>query len=198
MRTQDGNIVVIDSPAGKGFEIYQTDENGLEMYQGTIPEKDAGKIRDTLLRRAVLKHEKLLAKERSTRDRARWEHRFAGELRSATIRLAAANPELREHLLPLLKESAGKTYAEAKTAVMDYLKSKGWKLSDPKLKVPHATSPDGKIRFWFKTQAVYFTSGGSPHNLNGARTVSYDTNEIKKMTPQQYVEDAEAFARRED
>lgn len=115
-------------------------------------------------------------------------------LRSATIRLAHSKPELRPHLLPILKEAA-KTYAEAQAGVLDYLKSKHWKLSSSDLKVPYATSPDGEVRLWFKKQAVYF-SYGNVHNLNGARTVSYDTNEIKKKTPQQWVEDAEARARR--
>lgn len=40
-------------------------------------------------------------------------------------------------------------------ALLDHLAAEGWRLSDRKLKVAHATSPDGSIRLWFKAQAVY-------------------------------------------
>ena len=56
--------------------------------------------------------------------------------------------------------------------IKDALTKKGWKLSGP-LKVPYATSPDGEMRLWFKPQAIYFTVGNR-HNLNGARTMTYD------------------------
>jgi hypothetical protein len=88
-------------------------------------------------------------------------------------------------------EAKQPTFQAAKQAVMDYLKSKGWKMSGP-LKVPYATSPDGMVRLWFKSQAVWF-SYGNAHNLGGARSVHSD---IRAMTPEEFVVDAEKFARR--
>jgi hypothetical protein len=91
MRTQDGNIVVIDSPRGKGYEVYEVDPSGLEMYLDTVPFDKVPKIRDTLVRRAVRKHEEETAKAR--------------RLYGSVIRLAHAKPELRADLLPLLKKA---------------------------------------------------------------------------------------------
>lgn len=46
------------------------------------------------------------------------------------------------------------TFKEARAKVFEFLKKRGWKVADS-LSVPHATSPDGKVRLWFKAQAVY-------------------------------------------
>lgn len=71
--------------------------------------------------------------------------------------------------------SAKKTYAQARVAILDYLKSQDWDLSLPSLKVPYATSPDRTIRLWFKPQAVYFTESDSGmHRFSDARTLAYD------------------------
>lgn len=51
-----------------------------------------------------------------------------------------------------------KTFLEARQAILELLKSKGWKVVTG-LKIPHATSPDFKLRLWFKAQAVYYTQG---------------------------------------
>jgi len=115
-------------------------------------------------------------------------------LRSSLIRLAHTKPEFRPHILPLLKSAAGKTYEAAQKAVQEYLQSEGWKLKTG-LKVPYATSRDGRIRFWFKKQAVYFTVGDS-HDLGNALTLSYDTNAIKTQTPEEWVKAAVARAKK--
>jgi hypothetical protein len=66
-----------------------------------------------------------------------------------------------------------KTYAKAKDDIMAYLDKKGWKVQKG-LKVPHATSPDGDLRLWFKGQSIH-TSEGNNHSLGSARSYTgYD------------------------
>jgi hypothetical protein len=43
---------------------------------------------------------------------------------------------------------------------------RGWKLNTD-LKVPHATSPDGEFRLWFKADGIHF-SEGKRHSLSDA------------------------------
>jgi hypothetical protein len=83
-----------------------------------------------------------------------------------------------------------KTFPEARAEMLDGLAKKGWKVKG-ELKIPHATSPDGDVRLWFKTQAVYF-SLGKGHDFKNARTLSYDLD-IRKMSP----EDLEKMAFKE-
>ena len=64
-----------------------------------------------------------------------------------------------------------KTYVQAQRDILQNLSSNGWQVS-PALKIPHATSPNGMLRLWFKPQAVWFTKGNK-HNFKDARTVSY-------------------------
>ena len=65
------------------------------------------------------------------------------------------------------------TFKKARLDLHRGLGEKGWRLSSPTLKVPHATSPDGKIRYWFKAQAVYWTYG-PPHSLRGGALSTHD------------------------
>lgn len=65
------------------------------------------------------------------------------------------------------------TYKQAMIAHLNALQELGWAVKKD-LKVPHATSPDGKIRLWFKTQAVYFSSGEGT-NLGSALSLWLDT-----------------------
>lgn len=77
------------------------------------------------------------------------------------------------------------TFIQARAAILAYLATQQWKVVDG-LKVPHATSPDGTTRLWFKAQAVYLTQtdghikGGNKHQLGDARTLSY-TLDIRTM-----------------
>jgi hypothetical protein len=100
---------------------------------------------------------------------------------------------LRSALLPLLK-TAKPTFVEAKQAILDYLGKEGWKLSAPGLKVMHATSKDGKVRLWFKAQAVYFTYSTGRHDFGEAHSLHSD---IRSMTPEAFVKDADKDARRD-
>lgn len=63
-----------------------------------------------------------------------------------------------------------KTYQQAQADIMKALKANGWELSG-NLAVPHATSPDGKVRFWFKAQAIYFSYGPDMKRFGEARSV---------------------------
>lgn len=67
------------------------------------------------------------------------------------------------------------TYAQAQGAILNDLTTSGWAVT-PGLKIPHATSPDGSLRLWFKPQAVWATrvKSGERHAYKDARTISYD------------------------
>jgi len=47
------------------------------------------------------------------------------------------------------------TFAVQRDAILARLRAAGWDVKDG-LKVPHATSRDGTVRYWFKTQAIYY------------------------------------------
>jgi len=77
-----------------------------------------------------------------------------------------------------------RTFDDARKDIFDLLKREGWKVVEG-LKIPHATSPNGELRLWFKKQAVYFTEGNS-HTFGGARTITYGLD-IRKMTAEQFL-----------
>lgn len=57
------------------------------------------------------------------------------------------------------------TYAAAREKYFETLRALGWdvrrgsQVDGRLLKIPHATSPDGKIRLWFKPQALWVSYG---------------------------------------
>ncbi len=51
--------------------------------------------------------------------------------------------------------------------VLDGLSALGWTVKAG-LRVPHATSPDGRLRLWFRKPTVYYTFGS--HLMPFART----------------------------
>lgn len=81
------------------------------------------------------------------------------------------------------------TFIEARKAIQEHLREKGWTLSGD-LKIPHATSRDGRVRFWFKPQAVWFTVNGpyavGGHNFGNARSTHGD---IRTVPAEQWVRD---------
>ena len=90
-----------------------------------------------------------------------------------------------------------RTFIQARKEILDTLAANGWTLSDTHLKVPHATSPAGRYRLWFRAQAVYFTRIGVPragmddsfavvHSFKDARTLSY-TLDIRKASAVAFV-----------
>lgn len=63
------------------------------------------------------------------------------------------------------------TYAVAREALWRAFGQIGWKLSAPGLAVLHATAADGRMRVWFKAQALYSESGGAPWNMGSAHSL---------------------------
>lgn len=62
------------------------------------------------------------------------------------------------------------TFAKAREAIWAHLKAEGWTMSNPMLKVTHATNARG-FRLWFKAQAVYYSQGTT---LGDARSIHVD------------------------
>lgn len=77
---------------------------------------------------------------------------------------------------------APKTYAKAQLEIMDELTRQGWSVVKG-LKVPHATSPDGRDRLWFKAQAIYHGKGT---NMGAARSLWL--GDIRFGTAREWVE----------
>jgi len=68
-----------------------------------------------------------------------------------------------------------KTYAQAKTEILNRLEGAGAKLSSRSLKVPHATA--GRVRFWFKPQSIYWATG--TNDLGSARSMWADVRDVE-------------------
>lgn len=87
------------------------------------------------------------------------------------------------------------TFEQARKSLFEYLASKRWRLKTD-LKVPHATSPDERIRVWFKPQAVYMGSTDSPAyympEFKHARSLWID---IRDMDGPSFVQEVEHSAR---
>jgi lambda repressor-like predicted transcriptional regulator len=80
-----------------------------------------------------------------------------------------------------------RTYAEARDDIWAALQRAGWSMSLPSLKLPHATSPNGKLRLWFKPQSVHATmSAAGRHEAGNARAISYDLD-IRTMSPSEFL-----------
>ena len=91
------------------------------------------------------------------------------------------------------------TFAAARAALLAHLQTAGWdvKTFGPSghLKTPHATSPSGGFRLWFRPQSVHYSRGsrGSGFNANDARSLWVD---ILDVAPAEIVRIAEAEERR--
>lgn len=75
------------------------------------------------------------------------------------------------------------TFAAAREALMNHLRQAGWDVrtrgpSGP-LKTPYATSPSGRLRLWFRPQAVHYTHGNH-HDANHTRSFWVD---IRNVSP---------------
>lgn len=69
------------------------------------------------------------------------------------------------------------TYEAARRAALDGLRAQGWTVRG-ELKTPHATTPDGELRLWFKARSVYL-SIGAPHRFGFARSMHVDLRELR-------------------
>jgi hypothetical protein len=65
-------------------------------------------------------------------------------------------------------------FAVARSRLLAEFASLGWMTSSPSLKIPHATSPDRRHRFWLKPQAVYYSFGSSANDMHAAHSVTMD------------------------
>ena len=79
------------------------------------------------------------------------------------------------------------TYKLARQDLYRHFEANGWSMSRPELKIPHATSPCGRLRLWFRPQAIRYTLSWGPrghqhHEHGNARSVSYDLD-IRQHTP---------------
>jgi hypothetical protein len=92
---------------------------------------------------------------------------------------------------------APKTYKQAQDEILDALGKAGWRVVG-QLKVPHATSPDGGFRFWFKAQAIYFsmTDRNYPSwKLGDARSMW--AKDYRFEDPLKFAKGLEAYTERE-
>ena len=76
------------------------------------------------------------------------------------------------------------TYKEAHNVILNYLLSKEWAIKTrhrlKPMKVPHATSPDGECRLYFKARAIYVASSPSLE-LKHARSLFGEETECAKV-----------------
>ena len=75
------------------------------------------------------------------------------------------------------------TYAQAHNIILNYLMSNGWTLKTrhrlKPMKVPHATSPDGGTRLYFKAQAIYVASSPSLELKHARPLFAEETERVK-------------------
>jgi hypothetical protein len=88
---------------------------------------------------------------------------------------------------------APKTYAKAQEEILRLLESGGWSVRGG-LKIPHATSPDGSFRFWFKPQAIYYTYGAGVKDFGEARSMF--ARDYRLVAAEEFVKGLLAFARK--
>jgi hypothetical protein len=84
-----------------------------------------------------------------------------------------------------------KTFKQATADHLAALRAMGWTVKDG-LKIPHATSPDGLARLWFKPQAVWASPGERGSDMSAARSCHQD---MRRATTDQLVADAYYFAK---
>jgi hypothetical protein len=81
-----------------------------------------------------------------------------------------------------------RTFEQARAEILTYLAAHRWTVklrssTGQPLKIPHATSPGGELRLWFKAQAVHFTEGNR-HDVGDALSLHTD---IRTITGEQLV-----------
>lgn len=94
------------------------------------------------------------------------------------VKIAAANPELRADLMPIIA-AAKKTFTAVRSSLLDRLKEEKWNVRVG-IATPWAESPDGTFRLWFKPQAVYYSHGDGVKNIGTAHSMHID---IRDTTP---------------
>lgn len=108
--------------------------------------------------------------------------RRAARRRNGTTSANIAASRSLVHTAGLLRNGGARpTFAAVQKRIFNEFAAEGWTMSSPTLKVPHATSPDGKCRAWFKAQSIYFSRGGGKHELNTAHsaTQNFDLRDVR-------------------
>lgn len=85
------------------------------------------------------------------------------------------------------------TFEEARNHLLVLLGRAGWRLS-PALKIPHATSPDGNFRFWFKPRAILFSNGRGVTQFGSARSVW--AKDYRFEEPEKFAKGLEGYAKK--
>jgi hypothetical protein len=95
------------------------------------------------------------------------------------------------------------TFNQARTQLQAALKAAGWTLCPAytpqgrPYKVPYADSPTGRVRVWFKPQAVWYTvldsAGSERHTLEDAHSFESD---MRTLEPLRFAERFEEIALR--
>lgn len=88
---------------------------------------------------------------------------------------------MQERVAASFLEAKRKTFREARQELLDYLRSKGWKV-DTSYKLPQATSPRGDVRAYFKSEAVYYSVG---ENLSFKNSWSMGAD-IRQVAPERF------------
>ena len=83
-----------------------------------------------------------------------------------------------------------RTFKQATADHLAALGKLGWAVKAG-LKIPHATSPDGKVRLWFKPQAVWASPGERGSDMGAARSCHVD---MRTATTAELIADGEYFA----
>lgn len=175
-------------PPGGAREVYTAAiDPGPKAYYRTLPEARRAAAADAW---ATAKRVKQFAATRPNIDLKS----LSAELETALRGPDPTAPELYEHRST---RKLRPTYVEAQDAILAELRRAGWTLSARELKIPHATSPNGTLRLWFKPRAVHYTraylQGSSDplqHRLHSGRTthtVSYDLD-IRTKTPSEFLQ----------
>lgn len=151
---RSGKGIMGGDPSKEGPSVKPLDDNGNELAgrreppqaearpaQGDLfgappapPVDEQAKARDELLRKVDIEKAKIKAEQQAEREAKR-----------------QAEGDKPKPKLP--------TYAKAKSTVIDGLEKRGWTVKKD-LKIPHATSPDGQTRLWFKPQAMWVSRLG--------------------------------------
>ena len=93
--------------------------------------------------------------------------------------VAAVVATAQDYFLPKMrgKLAMAKTYIEDRADLFDLMRRDDWGVRDPDMGDSYATSPDGRIRLYFKSQGVYMAvdnTGRSRFNPSAARSVAMD------------------------
>ncbi len=84
------------------------------------------------------------------------------------------------------------TFNEAKSRILSELGAAGWSISSLTLKTPHATSPNGDARLWFKPQAIWLSYAGdelaSDHRMTDIASAHSIVSDMRGVSAQKIIE----------